>query len=316
MLAVACQPPPAAVAGDHRSAPAFRDCADCPELIAIPGGSFIMGAPDSEPGHYGFEGPQHPVRVAGFALGATEVTRAQYAAFAADTGRPEDAGCFSMGEGGDATGAVDPQATWRHPGFEQTDAHPVVCVSWDDATAYAAWLARKTGRAYRLPSEAEWEYAARAGTTTTYYWGDSADHGCACMNGGDVSTVRALPRLRETLAGEVRRGESGARLVDCDDGAGFTAPVGQYRPNAFGLRDMIGNVWEAIADCWREALPGDDRAYALPGCTDHRARGGSWNDYPRDLRAARRTRIASGYRNNSLGFRVARSEGAAAPPGG
>jgi formylglycine-generating enzyme required for sulfatase activity len=183
----------------------------------------------------------------------------------------------------------------------------VVCVSWNDAADYATWLARKTGRPYRLPSEAEWEYAARAGTTTTYYWGDSADHGCDYMNGGDVSMVRVLPRYRETIASEALRGEPGARLIECDDGAGFTAPVGHYRPNAFGLHDMIGNVWELIADCWHEALPTDSDARTDPGCTTHRTRGGSWDDYPRDLRAARRGRVGPGYRSNAVGFRVAQS---------
>ena len=190
----------------------------------------------------------------------------------------------------------------------------MVCVSWPDAAEYAAWLARRTERPYRLPSEAEWEYAARAGTTTTYYWGDSADHGCEYMNGGDESMARALPRYRELLAQEVLRGEPGARLIECDDGAGFTAPVAHYRPNAFGLHDMIGNVWEQVADCWYEALPTDGRAHADPGCTDHRSRGGSWNDYPRDLRAARRGRIRPGYRSNAVGFRVALSSTGTADP--
>lgn len=309
LLGAACQPHAEATPARPEPAHAFRDCPDCPDMIAIPAGSFVMGAPDSEPkGRYRFEGPQRPVSVASFALGRTEVTRAQYTAFVADTGRPDEAGCLTIGDGSQAlAGVSDPQASWRNPGFAQTDDHPVVCVTWTDAAAYAAWLARKTGHPYRLPSEAEWEYAARAGTTTTYYWGDSADHGCAYMNGGDESMVRALPRYREVLAQEALRGEPGARLIECDDGAGFTAPVAHYRPNAFGLHDMIGNVWEQVADCWYEALPTDGRAHTEPDCTDHRSRGGSWDDYPRDLRAARRGRIRPGYRSNAVGFRVALS---------
>jgi sulfatase modifying factor 1 len=284
-----------------------HDCSDCPGMLVIPGGSCVMGSPDDEPGRYRFEGPQRRVQVATFAMGQTEVTRGQYAAFVADTHRPEDPGCLTMGDGSAAEGISDAQASWRQPGFEQTGAHPVVCVSWNDATAYAAWLSRRTGQPYRLPSEAEWEYAARAGTTTAYYWGDSADRGCAYMNGGDANILRALPHWQETLAREVSRGESDARLVGCDDGAGFTAPVGRYRPNALGLHDMLGNVWELVEDCWYEALPVDGRAHTHPGCEFHRARGGCWDDYPKDLRSARRSRVPPTYRSSISGFRIARS---------
>jgi formylglycine-generating enzyme required for sulfatase activity len=127
------------------------------------------------------------------------------------------------------------------------------------------------------------------------------------MNGGDPSLVRALPIWSETIRKALADGEAGAELVGCDDGVGFTAPVGRYLPNSFGLYDAIGNVWELVEDCWYEALPADGRAHTDPGCTLHRARGGSWDDYPRDLRAARRSRIEATYRGGWLGFRIARS---------
>jgi hypothetical protein len=140
----------------------FTDCRDCPPMVIIPGGTFTMGSPPTEPERRRFEGPQPGVTVATFAIGETEVTRAQYAVFVKDTKRTGTDGCFTYGFSGfrDDT-AVDMKASWRNPGFEQTPEHPVVCISWEDARDYTAWLARKTGHPYRLPSEAEWDYAAR-----------------------------------------------------------------------------------------------------------------------------------------------------------
>jgi formylglycine-generating enzyme required for sulfatase activity len=286
---------------------AFDDCEVCPHMVAVPAGSFVMGSPDDEPGRYATEGPQRSVTIASFALAAHEVTRAQYAAFVEDTHRSDTPGCKTMGDGTATDAVSDATASWRSPGFEQAGNHPVVCVSWDDARDYAAWLARKTGRDYRLSSEAEWEHAARAGTTTAYFWGDRADRGCAYANSGDASLARALPRWSETLANALRNGESGAEIVGCDDGASFTAPVGRYQPNAFGLYDMLGNAWEWVADCSRPALPSDARAHIDPTCKMHRARGGCWNDYPRDFRSARRSSAAPDDRWSATGFRVARS---------
>src|SRR3954468_939964 len=200
----------------HAPAPAdraARDCPDCPAMVAIPGGSFLIGSPDDEPGRYRFEGPQHGVSIAAFAIGQTEVPRRESPAFVRDTPRPEAGGCLGLGDGTIGSGVDDPNASWRAPGFDQTDAHPVVCVSWQDAHDYAAWLAGKTGLDYRLPSESEWEYAARAGTTTPYYWGERADRGCDYMNGGDPSLVRAVPVWAETIGKALASGEAGAELV-------------------------------------------------------------------------------------------------------
>jgi sulfatase modifying factor 1 len=291
---------------DGDGAPVLRDCSDCPELVAIPGGSFVIGSPAEEPGRYRFEGPQQRLNIGSFAMGRTEVSRGQYAAFVRDTSRPATAGCLTLGDGTNTSGVLDPEASWLNPGFEQTEAHPVVCVSWKDARDYAAWLTRKSGRNYRLPSEAEWEFAARAGTTTSYYWGGDVRRGCLFMNGGDAALGRALPRWPEAIAQSLRDGEEGAELLDCDDGVGFTAPVGRYGANSFGLHDMLGNAWEMVEDCWHESPPGESRARVEESCAHHPTRGGSWNDYPRDLRSAKRSRVGPDYRGSALGFRIVR----------
>ncbi len=308
LATTACWPhseaPP--VAPRARPGQLLRDCPDCPAMIVIPGGTFTMGSPENEPDRRRFEGPLRQIAVPAFALGRTEVTRGEYAAFVRATNRPDAPGCLTAKEGANSTGAPDPQATWRQVGFEQTDDHPVVCVSWQDARDYAAWLSAKTGRAYRLPSEAEWEYAARAGTTSAYYWGDSVDRGCGYMNGGDRSLARAIPTWMDSLREARDSGHPRARLIDCDDGAAFTAAVGRYQPNSFGLHDMIGNVWEFVDDCWHEAPPADARSHREPGCELNTYRGGAWDDDPTQLRAARRTWIAMSYRGDVLGLRVAR----------
>ncbi|MEE8502787.1 MAG: SUMF1/EgtB/PvdO family nonheme iron enzyme, partial [Kiloniellales bacterium] len=147
----------------------FKDCDTCPEMVVIPAGSFTMGSPASEKGRYNKEGPQHRVSIPrSFALGKYEVTKAEFAAFVHETGRDAQ-GCLIRDDG---KWKDDDSKSWRNPGYTQSDSHPVVCVNWDDAKAYARWLSRKTGKEYRLPSESEWEYAARASTTTARYWGD------------------------------------------------------------------------------------------------------------------------------------------------
>lgn len=285
----------------------FTDCPDCPRMVIIQGGTFTMGSPQSEPERRRFEGPQAGVTVATFAIAETEVTRAQYAAFVKDTQRAATGGCFTYGFSSfrDET-VMDMNASWRNPGFEQTPEHPVVCISWQDASDYAAWLARKTGRPYRLPSEAEWEYAARAGTTTTFFWGNDEELGCAYANGGDPTLLRALPQLHEEIAYSLREGDAGARFVKCTDGSAFTSPARRYRANAFGLYDIIGNAWELVEDCWREALPTDGLAHVDGNaCEFRRSRGGSWDDFPEELRSARRSRVKPDVRRNDTGFRLA-----------
>src|SRR5262249_24973891 len=155
-----------------------------------------------------------------FAVGRFEVTYAQYAAFARASGRADGGDCHVI----TARWEKSPPATWRDPGYAPAGDHPVVCVSWDDAQAYLGWLNSRTGGGYRLPSEAEWEYAARAGTTTAFSWGADENAGCADANGADTAIHARYPRLVSST---------------CNDGAVGNAPVGSYRANAFGLHDMI-----------------------------------------------------------------------------
>ena len=300
-------------AGGLPAAQTFRDCPDCSPMVVIRGGSFTMGSPETEPERKKFEGPRSNVRVDSFAIGATEVTRGQYAAFVRDTRRPPPAhGCFLFGfvDVGFSTDVtekdMDHKASWRNPGFRQTDKHPVTCVSWQDAKDYAEWLTHKTGRHYRLPSEAEWEYAARAGTTSVFQWGSDENEACRYANVGDSSLLHANQIIRGQTEKFVAAGQLALRLVKCDDRNPYTAPVGQYQPNAFGLYDMIGNVWEYVEDCWQEALPENGIAHEEPSCASHRVRGGSWDDSPPELRSARRSRVKLDFPRNDGGFRVAR----------
>ena len=256
----------------------FRDCADCPEMVVVPSGSFMMGSPPSEEGRQDYEGPVHRVSIpARFAVGVYEVTRGEFGRFVSSTGRSMGNECwYWKDEWKEGSGR-----SWLSPGFSQTDLHPAVCVSWDDARAYVDWLSRETGEAYRLLSESEWEYVARAGTTTRYHWGDAI-------------------------------GRNLANCRDCGSRWDFksTSPVGVFGANAFGLHDVHGNVFEWVEDCWHESYagaPNDGSAWKGGNCSWHVARGSSWIGYPRYLRAAKRDRNDTGGRHNYVGFRVART---------
>jgi formylglycine-generating enzyme required for sulfatase activity/predicted methyltransferase len=294
--------------------PTFQDCPVCPRMVALPGGFAVLGSPADEPERHKRERVRHAAKVAPLAVSATEITRAQFRAFVEATGRPMPAGCDTHGDGVDTTSDHDAGASWREPRFAQTDDHPVVCVDWQDAADYAAWLARTTGHAYRLPDDVEWEYAARGGASSAYFWGNDADQACAHMNGGDERLARALPPWRDAVRRDLEAGYAGARLVPCDDGSAFTAAVASYAPNAFGLYDVTGNVWEWVAGCG-DAAPESDGACAKRG-----VRGGSWDDWPMDLRLADRHEVPPATRRNDTGFRVARdidaASGAAAPATG
>ena len=278
----------------------FRDCADCPEMVVIPPGRFMMGSPESEEGRFDDEGPQREVTLTGqLAVARFEVTVAQFRLFAAETGRAGQ-GCFQLDEaGGNFTEVAE--ASWARPGFDQDGDHPVSCVSWDDAQAFIDWLNRRTGLsgrpdAYRLLSEAEWEYAARAGTRTPYSFGSDPARGCGHMNGADAALKRAYPDLS---------------AADCDDGFVNTSPAGSFAPSAFGLHDMYGNVWEWTEDCWADdyssGQPVDGAAFTTPSCSNRVNRGGSWDNTPRGLRSAVRVRNAPGSRGDNLGFRLVRA---------
>ena len=229
-------------------------------------------------------------------FGPHEVTRAEYAAFLNATGRADPVGCRVFNAAGGR--GNDPRASWRAPGFVQhDDRHPVVCVSWADARAYAAWLSGQAGAPYRLPSEAEWEYAARSGTTTRHYWGDRATAQCTHANGAD----RAAAVRFADWAG-----------AGCDDGVSYTAPAGSYAANGFGIHDMLGNVAEWVADCWRSSYAGmlsrdgTSRGSGEP-CALRVLRGGSGTSPPDDLRSAFRESNYANIRSHAIGFRVART---------
>lgn len=288
-------------AGTYRPGDSFHDCAaDCPEMVMIPPGSFLMGSPpgDAHQGAQGEEQPQHRVTISyPFAVGKYEVTRDQYAAFARDTRLADPDGC----------NVHEPPRwptimglNWHNTGFPQTGRDPVVCVSWLEAQAYTKWLSHKTGRKYRLLSEAEWEYADRAGTDTQAYWGDDPSVACRYANGVDATLTERFPK-----------GKWEDR-VPCHDGYVFTAPAGSFRPNAFGLYDMEGNAFEWVEDCWSDnyqGAPSDGSARTqAEDCSNRVNRGGSWTAMPTGLRSAHRgvddfqmTRVVD------LGFRVART---------
>ncbi len=271
----------------------FRDCPTCPEMVVVPAGTFLMGSDAQDAGR---ARPRHRVTVNGFALGVHEVTRSEYEAFATATGRGAGAGCFGTQYGDRRYSVERSEASWRSPGFAQSEDHPVVCVNWEEAQSYARWLSAETGQGYRLPSEAEWEYAARAGTRTRRYWGDDPDDGCAYANGVDRTYKAYFDQ------------DSGA---DCTDGAVWTSPVGAYEPNAFGLHDMLGNVSEWTEDCHHddyEGAPRDGSAWTRGGeCAWRELRGGGWGTHPDRIRTDHRGFNSGSLRSNNSGLRVART---------
>ena len=286
------------------------------KLVLIPAGEFKMGSSESAKATAAFfnkiygvdllkadvfkdEHPQHRVRITKpFYLGIYHVTRGQFRQFVADTGYKTDA------EKGEKPGAwgwnpdkkkfgFNEKYSWRNVGFEQTDEHPVVNVSWNDAVAFCKWLSRKEGKTYRLPTEAEWEYACRAGTTTRYYSGDDPETLAKVGNVADATAKAKFPDWKYT--------------IKASDGYVFTAPVGSFQPNAFGLYDMHGNAWQWCADWYGEEYyvksPADNPAG--PSSGDSRvSRGG---DSPGYARSAARYGRTPDSRHCNIGFRVART---------
>jgi len=285
------------------------------KLVLIRRGTFQMGSPAGEKGHYDGEGPQHEVEITkDFYLGKFAVTRGQFRQFVEDTGYKTDAEKDGMGGWGydetqDGKGGF-PQKdiyNWRRTGFEQTDEHPVVNVSWNDAQAFCQWLGRKEAKAYRLPTEAEWEYACRAGTSTRFYSGDEDGDVGRVANIADRSLAAKWdhsglhnPDFKKALISWL--GE-----VSWSDGYPFTAPVGQFPPNAWGLCDMHGNVFQWCSD-WSDAkYYGRSPRVDPQGPSDGKfrvLRGGSWLDYPRYCRSAYRGALEPTDRWHVTGFRV------------
>jgi formylglycine-generating enzyme len=270
----------------------FRDCPTCPEMVSMPAGTFNMGSPETEKDRGNDEGPVHPVRVAAFALSKTEITRGQFAEFVKQTKYYAGDKCWTLEEGKFA----DRNGNWLKPGYPQNDKHPATCINWNDAQAYAQWLSQKTGKQYRLPTEAEWEYAARGKTSRSRYWGDNPNAACRYANVTDKTAKAKIPATIAWLS------------HDCIDHFAYTAPVGSFKANAFGLKDMLGNVWEWTEDVYHDNYndaPSDGSAWQGEG-TKHALRGGSWNSDPQNVRAAVRYSNKTLVRFSFFGFRLAR----------
>ena len=248
------------------------------QMVTVTGGLLMIGCTREQEGECDDnENPAHLVRVADFQISRYEVTRGEWAAFVRATGYSSGNSCWTY-----ENGTVEERSgrSWRNPGFHQTGQGPVVCVSWDDAQAYVRWLREKTGQDYRLPSEAEWEYAARGGQGSQGYKYAGSD-------------------------------EAGSVAWYGKNSGGRTHPVGQKRANEVGLYDMSGNVWEWVADCWNTSYAGaptDGRAWESGACGRRMLRGGSWYSIvPGYLRSALRLRRVTGFRDGDLGFRIART---------
>ena len=286
-----------------KAAKIMRDCSTCPEIVVVPAGKFMMGTPggsdefDEDTG----ESPQIQINIEkAFGLGKTEVTTAQYGDFVRESGYQPSPGCRLWND----RWIADPKSDWRGDGLRKSPkpTFPVTCVNWNDAKAYAAWLSKKTGKAYRLPSESEWEYAVRAGTTTPRYFGMNSFEGVsislACDNANvyDVTSQASYPFPYP--------------YARCKDNVADLATVGSFKPNAFGLYDMIGNVSEWVEDCYTGSYwgrPLDQRAWVWQGgCETRGLRGGAWTSRPADARSAKRFNAAADTRTTYIGFRIAR----------
>ena len=253
----------------------------------------MMGSPWHERGRSDEEGPVHEVTISTpFALGVYEVTVVEFGLFVNETGYSAGSACRTW-EGSTYRGTYEERtgSGWRNPSFDQHGRHPATCLNWNDAHAYAAWLSNRTGESYRLPSESEWEYAARAGTATSRYWGRGESVLCRHANGADASTDFLWK-------------------ADCSDGHARTAPAGSYTANSWGLHDMLGNVWEWTEDCQNGSYAGapvDGSTWMQGDCSMRVLRGGSWFVKPSLLRSASRAWSTTGFRFDVNGFRVART---------
>ncbi|GAB5486940.1 MAG: formylglycine-generating enzyme family protein [Parasphingorhabdus sp.] len=282
-------------ASAETSSESFTDCENCPDMIVVPSGEAMIGAEPFEANRKRGDVDLRKVKIAyKLAVGKTEITRGQYRLFMQDSGhKMAQDGCNTWSRNR-IMGYVK-NHNWDNPGFPQNDKHPVVCVSHVDATAYAKWLSEKTGKPYRLLSATEFEYAARAGTRGPWYWGTSQRDACKHAN----------------VADDVfRRNFDHAPLFKCDDGYEHTAPVATYEPNAWGLHDVLGNVYEWTDDCLHRDpsnIPTDGRAWLAEdgGECDRRVpKGGSWVSGTDWVRAAAQAGDRAVYHSQLLGFRV------------
>ena len=270
----------------------FRDCAQCPEMVVIPPGTFAMGSPTDEKRRPGVEKPQHDVRIKKFALGKYEVTRDEFGLFVRETGHKPVAGCWVM-DGKDVK--EDRNRSWRNVGYSQTARDPVACVSWDDMKAYVEWLSGKTEKVYRLPSESEWEYVVRAGTRTRRYWGEDPRDTDICRHANGAGSETSFEWSNKA----------------CSDGYERTSPVGSFVSNGWGVYDMLGNVTEWVEDCWHEdysGAPSDGSAWTSGGdCRLRVMRGSGWPTGPTGHWSTDRARAPAWASFHAVGFRIART---------
>jgi formylglycine-generating enzyme required for sulfatase activity len=264
------------------------------KFVDIRGGTFEMGCSPEDPNCEDDERPAHTVSIKAFRIGKAEVTVGNFRRFVEATTYRTDAEreghCWALG--GDGKWAEQAGRNWTNPGFTQSDRHPVVCVSWNDATAYVQWLSQQGLGRFRLPSESEWEYVARSGRKGFYGFGDKVEILCDYANIADKTAAERLP----------------FRTVGpCDDREMYTASVGGYRPNRYGIHDLHGNVWEWMEDCWHDSYtgaPSDGTPWLVGDCARRVLRGGSWGDDPMLARSSYRDRNLTQIRGDNVGFRL------------
>ena len=281
----------------------FKDCPTCPDLVVIPPGSIVQGSEGRdtiEPERY--EGPPHKVTIGySFAVGRTEITTGQFREFAKATGYVANDVC-NIWDGLKAT--ATPKTGWMNPGYGRppADNEPGACLSWDDAQAYIKWINQKTGKKFRLLSESEWEYVARAGKNAgKYTWGDNPDDACKTANVADLESKKIPPPMTPRPFAP----------ANCNDGYSYISPAGALQPNAFGVYDMIGSVWEWVEDCYTMPYatntPTDGKPYLGPlGCDRRGSKGGSWGSTIDRQNPTFRGRDPSTLTSQVFGFRVAR----------
>jgi len=276
------------------SLPSFKDCSLCPDMIVLPVGEFMMGSPTSENGHADVEGLPRRVTISKrIAMGKFEITVKQVSAFIAETGMNVGGSCHLITDPSRSVAVWgEPTASMLAPGFDISPSHPAVCISWHEAQSYVAWLQRRTGKPYRLPTEAEWEYAARAGSTTRYSFGSDETALCGYARFADLGSQFGWgDGCRSNVA------------------AYGTIPVGVLKPNPWGLFDMHGNAWEWVGDCWTpnpQSMPVDGSAFSRPGsCETGVIRGGSFAAGSRRVRSAIRSPVRTTKHFYNTGLRVA-----------
>jgi formylglycine-generating enzyme required for sulfatase activity len=293
-------PPPAPVQPARPAAPTagqvIKDCTECPELVVVPAGTFTMGSSAQEQAlaitgglpkaQADRESPQHSVNIQSFAAGKYAVTKGEFGQFVSAKGYVTEAekgdGCYVWK---DNKWQTDKATNWRNTGYKQEDNHPVVCVTWNDAQAYAQWVSQISGKSYRLLSEAEREYAARAGTQSAFWWGESISTTQANYDGN--YSYNNSPK------GEYRQA---------------TVAVSSFKPNPFGLYNVHGNVWEWVEDCFHDnysGAPTDGSAWTTGNCNGRVLRGGSWDEGSTSLRSAARGLGIMEFRSETVGFRLA-----------